>query len=214
VKAARFRVGAFVVLAFVVMLAGSIRQAVAAAPSLVVSQVYGGGGNAGAILTNDFIEVFNRGGTTVDVSGWSVQYASAAGTTWQTTALTGSIPAGGHYLIQEAAGAGGTDPLPTPDATGSIAMSATSGKVILSSSATALSGSCPTGAGVIDTVGYGTADCFEGPAARPGSPTRRRTSAGRSVAPTPARTAPTSRPVRRSPATVRLRPIHASPRRS
>jgi uncharacterized protein len=168
VKAARFRVGAFVVLAFVVMLAGSIRQAVAAAPSLVVSQVYGGGGNAGAMLTNDFIEVFNRGGTTVDVSGWSVQYASAAGTTWQTTALTGSIPAGGHYLIQEAAGAGGTDPLPTSDATGSIAMSATSGKVILSSSATALSGSCPTGAGVIDTVGYGTADCFEGPAAAPG----------------------------------------------
>ena len=166
-KAARFRVGAFVVLALVVMLAGSIQQAGAVGPSIVVSQVYGGGGNAGATLKNDFIEVFNRSGATVDLTGWSMQYAAAAGTTWQVTPLAGSIPVGGHYLIQEAAGAGGTTDLPPPDATGSIAMSATNGKVILSSSAAALSGSCPTGAGVVDKVGYGTADCFEGPAAAP-----------------------------------------------
>ena len=31
------------------------------APHLAISQVYGGGGNAGATLKNDFIEVFNRG---------------------------------------------------------------------------------------------------------------------------------------------------------
>src|SRR6185436_4721208 len=40
---------------------------------VVISQVYGGGGNAGAVYTNDFIEIFNRGTTTVDLSGWSVQ---------------------------------------------------------------------------------------------------------------------------------------------
>jgi hypothetical protein len=53
-----------------------------AAPLVVISQVYGGGGNAGATLKNDFIELFNRGASPVNLNGWSVQYASAAGTGW------------------------------------------------------------------------------------------------------------------------------------
>jgi predicted extracellular nuclease len=127
---------------------------------IVISQVYGGGGNAGATFTHDFIELFNQGPTTVNLSGWSVQYASAAGTTWQVTPLTGSIAPGGYYLVQQAAGAGGTTPLPTPDAIGTIAMAAGAGKVALSSTATAFSGGCPTC--FVDLVGYGGASCFEG----------------------------------------------------
>jgi DNA/RNA endonuclease G (NUC1) len=130
---------------------------------VVISQVYGGGGNSGATLTNDFIELHNAGGASVDVTGWSVQYASASGTTWQVTTLRGTIEPGGYYLVQEAKGNGGTQPLPAPDATGSIAMSGTDGKVALVGSATALSGSCPTA--VIDFVGFGSANCFEGTAA-------------------------------------------------
>ena len=123
-------------------------------PALVISQVYGGGGNAGATLKNDFIEIFNPGNAAVSVAGWSVQYVSAAGAgTWAVTALTGSIPAGGYYLVQEAVGAGGTTNLPTPDATGTIAMGATAGKVALSSSTAALSGACP--AGTVDEVSFG-----------------------------------------------------------
>jgi predicted extracellular nuclease len=141
----------------------------AASPDVVVSQVYGGGGNAGATYTNDFIELRNLGPAPVDVTGWSVQYASAAGTTWTPTVLSGSVAPGGFYLVQEAAGAGGTTPLPTPDATGSIAMSATSGKVALVTSTTPLGcgASCDTAAGVRDFVGYGTANDFE-TAAAPG----------------------------------------------
>ncbi len=45
---------------------------------VVISQVYGGGGNSGATFKNDFIELFNRGSAPVDVAGWSVQYASSA----------------------------------------------------------------------------------------------------------------------------------------
>ena len=37
------------------------QQARAISPDIVISQVYGGGGNSGATLTNDFIELFNRG---------------------------------------------------------------------------------------------------------------------------------------------------------
>jgi len=127
-----------------------------APPPLVISQVYGGGGNAGATLTNDFIEVFNPGTSAVNVAGWSVQYASATGTTWQVTALSGTIQPGAYALIQEAAGAGGTVSLPTPDASGSIAMSGTAGKVALSSGTAALSGACPAGAAVLDLVSYGS----------------------------------------------------------
>ncbi len=133
--------------------------ALALSPDIVISQVYGGGGNSGATLKNDFIELFNRGNSSVSIAGWSVQYASATGTTWQVTPLSGSIPAGGYYLVQEAQGAGGTTNLPTPDATGTIAMSATNGKVALVNSVTALSGACP--GGTVDLVGYGTANCFE-----------------------------------------------------
>jgi predicted extracellular nuclease len=130
--------------------------------SVVISEIYGGGGNSGAVFKNDFIELFNRGGTSVSVTGWSVQYSSASGTTWQVTTLSGSIAPGGYYLIQQAAGAGGTTDLPSPDATGTISMSASSGKVALVNSSTALSGSCPSGSGIIDLVGYGSASCFEG----------------------------------------------------
>lgn len=147
---------------FALLFAASSVQA-----QVVISQVYGGGGNSGATLKNDFIELRNNGPTAVDLTGWSVQYASSTGTTWNgRTNLSGSIPAGGFYLIQQAQGAGGTADLPTPDATGTIAMAGTAGKVALSRSTTALTGACPTAdANVVDFVGFGSAaNCFEGSA--------------------------------------------------
>src|SRR5262245_52444053 len=136
-------------------------------PSIVISQVYGGGGNSGATFKNDFIELFNPGTASVDVTGWSVQYASTTGTTWQVTNLSGTIAPGGYYLIQEAAGTGAAPSLPAPDATGSgtgIAMAAGAGKVFLSSSTAMLSGTCPTGSSIVDKVSYGTgtSDCGYG----------------------------------------------------
>jgi uncharacterized protein len=136
----------------------------APSPDIVINEVYGGGGNTGASLRNDFIELYNRGAETVAVDGWTVQYASATGSTWATTALDGVIPPGRSYLVQEAAGAGGTVDLPPPDATGSIAMSATSGKVALVTTATPLTCAtdCATQLGVRDFVGYGVASSAEG----------------------------------------------------
>ena len=106
---------------------GGMRADVSAAAStstVVISQVYGGGGNSGATLRNDFIELFNRSTEALSLAGWSVQYGSTAGVFSGKTDLTGSIAAGGYLLIQEAAGAGGTVSLPTPDATGTILMAA------------------------------------------------------------------------------------------
>ena len=102
------------------------------------------------------------------LTGWSVQYAATAGTTWQKTDLSGSIPAGGYYLVQEAQGAGGTTPLPTPNATGTIAMAAGAGKVVLlnTNTLTTCGHVCPSSR--VDLVGYGTGtNCFEGVAPAP-----------------------------------------------
>jgi Lamin Tail Domain/Bacterial Ig-like domain len=130
--------------------------------SIVISQIYGGGGNAGAVYKNDFIELHNRGTAPVSVAGYSVQYASAAGSTWTVTSLSGSIAAGGYYLVHE--GSGGTNgaTLPTPNAIGTTNLSASTGKIALVASTTPLPLGC-TLSGVFDFVGYGaTANCNEG----------------------------------------------------
>jgi uncharacterized protein len=135
----------------------------AAPGGVVISQVYGGGGNAGATYKNDFVELLNTGDTAVTLNNWSVQYASSAGTTWQVTKLPASVTlaAGQYYLVHEAAGSGGTDAL-TPDTAGTIAMSATAGKVALVNTTTALAGGKPVD-NVVDLVGFGaTASYFEG----------------------------------------------------
>lgn len=136
-----------------------------ASAQVVISQIYGGGGNAGATYTHDFIEIFNAGSTPQDLTGWSVQYASATGSSWNVTALgtdplNAILQPGKYYLIQQAQGAGGTTPLPTPDATGNAAMAGTAGKVVLARVTTAMSGTCPSGTNVVELVGFGTtANC-------------------------------------------------------
>jgi phosphatidylserine/phosphatidylglycerophosphate/cardiolipin synthase-like enzyme/predicted extracellular nuclease len=130
---------------------------------VVISEVYGGGGNSGSTWKNDFIELYNPTTLPISINGWSVQYASATGTTWQVTNISGTIAPHGFFLIQESQGTGGTTNLPTPDATGSISMSSTVGKVALCNATAPLTGDKPTDASIIDFVGFGsTASWFEG----------------------------------------------------
>lgn len=142
------------------LVAAQPAQAVDTGSPVVISEVYGGGGNNGAPFSNDFIELYNNGTTAVDLTGWSVQYGSATGSTWAATPLSGSIAPGAYYLVQEAAGTTPSTPLPTPDATGTLSMAGASGKVALSKTATALTcgSTCSTAAGVVDFVGYGVAN--------------------------------------------------------
>jgi len=146
-------------------LLGALAAPAFADSSVVISQVYGGGGNSGAPYKNDFIELFNRGNTEVDLTGWSVQYASATGSSWQVTKLNGlKLQPGQYYLVQEAAGTGTAAALPTPDASASIAMSASAGKVALVSNSTALASASPAAGSFVDLVGFGGANYAEGTA--------------------------------------------------
>lgn len=155
------------------------------AQSVVISQVYGGGGNTGAQFTNDYVELYNPTNAPINIGNWQIAYASASGTSWtnKTRIPAGTIIASKKYfLIQQGAGSASPAPLPTPDlapttAQGIINMSGTAGKVALVSDTTTLAVSTTptpvmntttsvTGA-VIDFVGYGTASTFEGTGAAP-----------------------------------------------
>jgi hypothetical protein len=152
----RFLLGA--IIGSIVLASGSAR---AVSTSLVIAEVYGGGGNTGAPYANDFVELRNIGAAPVSLDGWSVQYASATGSVWAVTPLPAvTLLPSKYFLIQEASGGTNGSPLPPPDATGTIGLAAGAGKVALVASITPLSGVCPTGA--VDLVGYGTASCFEG----------------------------------------------------
>lgn len=145
-------------------------SAVAQTNHVVISQIYGGGGNSGAPYNRDFVELFNPTGSAVSLTGWSIQYASTSGTTWNSNAaLTGSIGPGKYYLVRMTLSGTTGAALPTADYSVSTAvdMSGTNGKVALCSSTVALSGSCPTGGSIVDFVGFGTANCFEGTSAAP-----------------------------------------------
>jgi predicted extracellular nuclease len=155
----------------------------AVSPSIVISQIYGGGGNSGAPFTNDYVELFNRGAAAASVSGWSLQYSSATGTgnlganSGQLSELPDvSLAPGQYLLVQEASTAAVGAPLPAPDVVDPtpINMSATGGKVALVSTTTPLgcnggSTPCPPSAlaQIVDLVGYDGANFFEGPGPAP-----------------------------------------------
>src|SRR5581483_8848222 len=143
-----------------------------ATSNVVVSQIYAGGGNAGAVYANDFVELVNRSASAVDLSGWTVQYASASSTNWQATALSGSIAPGHYYLVQLASTADVGAALPTADATGTTNLASTGGKVALVRDTAPLTcgasvGSCASAPLVEDLVGYGAATDYEGSAPAP-----------------------------------------------
>ncbi len=157
---------------FIAILSLTLLFGATAFGQVVINEVYGGGGNANAPFTNDFVELFNPTGAAIDLSGFVVAYATATGTfsTSQQVTLAGSIPAGGFYLVQFGSGGANGVALPMPNSTNATNLSAMNGNIILVNSTFAGIGTnfaCPaTGAaGVVDRVGYGTGTCVETAAA-------------------------------------------------
>ena len=148
---------------------------------VVISQVYGAGGNSGAVYDRDYVELFNRGGAPVSLAGKSVQYASATGTgnfgstANQIVVLPAATVQPGHYFLVGLAGGSNGGPLPDPDASGTINMSGSAGKVALADSTSGLGcngGSNPCSpaqeALILDLVGFGGANYYEGSGPAPG----------------------------------------------
>jgi hypothetical protein len=128
---------------------------------MVISQLYGGGGNSGSTFTNDFVELYNRGNAPANITGWTLQYASPTGTVWSTTTLIGTVPPGHYYLVQESSGGGGSVGLPAADAIGTINLGAADGKLALVNTNVVLTGASPASVSVVDLLGYGAANFSE-----------------------------------------------------
>ena len=153
----------------------------AASTGLIITEVYGGGGNSGADLNADFVELKNIGASSISLNGKSLQYRSSGGTGAANgvATLSGTVPAGETFLVQ-------TGPLGDPDGAAlpaadllvtGVNMAGSNGTVWLASSTTGQT--LPTGplpasqAGVIDLVGFGTSNTYEGtgPAPAPSTTT-------------------------------------------
>ena len=164
------------------ILFSTVLISVASQAQIVINEVYGGGGNGGSVYKNDFVELINSGISSVTLSGATLQYASTAGTFNSYHPIPDiTLAPGQKYLIQEATGAGGTTDLPSPDfvappttsfavggtpsTTPGFAMAGSNGKIALVSDNLQIVSA--TDANVIDFVGYGTANLFEGTAAAP-----------------------------------------------
>lgn len=156
-------------------IAAALLVAATSQAQVVISQAYGGGGNNGSTYTHDFVELFNRGTTAVNIGGWTLQYASATGSNWSTVNGPNGTPQfelpnvtiqpGKYYLIQQAQGNGGTTALPTPDLVPAfpLAMGGSAFKIALVNNNTILTGTNPTDASIVDMIGAGaTASSFEG----------------------------------------------------
>ncbi|WP_449400890.1 lamin tail domain-containing protein [Chryseobacterium wanjuense] len=137
---------------------------------IVISEIYGGGGNSGSTLKNDYVVLKNIGSATASLTGATLQYAPAAGTFTQYHTLPNiTLNPGQTYLIQEATGGGGTVDLPTPDFIATtvvnfdgspnpsvgIGIAVTSGKIVIANNNVQVTGS--TSPNVVDFVGYGSA---------------------------------------------------------
>jgi predicted extracellular nuclease len=149
----------------------SVFEGEAASNNVIISEVYGGGGNSGAAFNADFIELFNRSTTSASLTGWSIQYTSTTGQnsgSWSVQNLSGTIKPFSYLLIRlQNAGATGAA-LPTPDITGTtINASGTGGKIALMSTQTATAAIKIPTSNLIDFLGWGAADRFEGTAAAP-----------------------------------------------
>ena len=149
----------------------------AAHSQVVISQVYGGGGNSNATYNRKYVELFNGGAASVALGGLTLQYASATGTgnfSVHATLPAVSLAPGQYYLIGLGSGANGAALPLTVDVSASGTPAAASGKYIVADSTTALAcngGSAPCSAAqlalIVDLVGYGSANFFEGSGAAP-----------------------------------------------
>jgi Lamin Tail Domain len=129
--------------------------------SLVISQIYGGGGNIGAPLNSDFVEIFNRGNAPITLTNWSLQYAPPLSAAWVVIPLSGTVAPGQYYLIKLGNGGLAGAALPTPDLATLTPpnINAISGKVALVNNLTALTvinPLVPLLPSIVDLVGYGT----------------------------------------------------------
>lgn len=152
-------------------------QTVSGSTDVVISQIYTRGGEPGATFRNDFIELFNRGTTTINLADYSLVISTTGpGATPDVTVSFGSfpiIPIGpGQYLLFQLGSSGNAGAfiiVPAEFNDSTINLGGTSGKIALVQSNSSAPLGCPLGQdpALVDYVAYGSASCAEGGAPAP-----------------------------------------------
>ena len=152
----------------------SITTTSAGSSNIVISEIYGGGGSNNAYYNRDFVVLYNLSNSPVDLSTWSIQAASATGTSWNKVNLSGTIQASSYYLVRLNNTGGSSNPgidLPTPDVNGTgISLSANNAKVALLNTTTTAGSFSKPNSNLIDFVGFGTANDREGSSSSDNAP--------------------------------------------
>jgi predicted extracellular nuclease len=126
------------------------------------------GGSSGAAFLNKFVELYNPTAGAIDLAGDTLQYRAPTSTVTpsgsQVFALTGTVAAHGHFLIQLPSNNASSNPgvpLTGVDLStgGSINPGAGGGTLYIAKST---AGVVPTDASVIDRIGWGTSNAPEG----------------------------------------------------
>jgi hypothetical protein len=170
------------------MILAGLSAPASAQPSAVrISQIDGTGvtQNSWAGPTANYVELHNTGTSAADLSGYALQSTFSTGTSWGVVPFPAGfmIPAGKYALVQLGnARTPHNDPndptdgqatqcpgfLISPDVVGvaSFSLSSSGGKIAFTSTQVALTGACPSpDPSIVDLVGYGAANCSEGPVA-------------------------------------------------
>ncbi len=180
-RAPRFVCG----LAALFCLFSGVPSARAATPGIVIAQVYGAGGLSGANYRQDFITLFNPTASAITANAYAIQIRSATSTSaftvYQLPKFT--LQPGQYYLVTASSPTlstfGATEPLtadylltsqfPGPASSTLNILSSTTGTIALTSSITPIptgdSGpECPalTASNIVDLIGYGATNCFQG----------------------------------------------------
>jgi hypothetical protein len=125
---------------FAFLCMAGISSVAAQTPDVIITEIYGGGGNSGATLKYDYVELYNTTNAGVNIGGWSLQYYAATnytkpGATNILVFAEGTIiPAKEHFLIQCVSGGNNGSDLPTPNVTAQSSFSnlaAGAGKIVL-----------------------------------------------------------------------------------
>lgn len=133
---------------------------------LIINEAYLVGGSAGQPYKNKFIELYNPTANDIVLDGkYSIAYRSATGSSNpQNFALKGTVKAKSYFVIQGGSNATNGAELPQVDAVAGINPSGTTGTIVLTRSASAISlptGSVVNNAQVVDLLGYGASNTYE-----------------------------------------------------
>jgi hypothetical protein len=121
---------------------------------LVIAEVFAAGGNSGAVYKYDYIVLYNPTLLSMDISNYSLQYATATGTNYEVISLINTINAESYYLVKLASsGDIGIDLPITPDLTYNLNLNSVAGKIAIVNNKVSISGLSDVD--VIDFLGYG-----------------------------------------------------------